>query len=67
MVQHAQNAGIPFDDVLFDTWFSSPSQLAVLKGIGADVIAMIKKNSTKYIWTDTRNRRGTKTECERNL
>ena len=52
MVQDAQRAGIPFDYVLFDTWFSSPSQLIALKGIGADVIAMIKKNSTKYEWTD---------------
>lgn len=32
MVQQAQNAGITFDYVLFDTWFSNPSQLAVLKG-----------------------------------
>ena len=52
MVQDAQKAGIPFDYVLFDTWFSSPSQLIALKGIGADVIAMIKKNSTKYEWVD---------------
>lgn len=52
MVQDAQKAGIPFDYVMFDTWFSNPSQLVALKGIGADVIAMIKKNSTKYTWTD---------------
>ena len=52
MVKQAHKAGIPFDYVLFDTWFSSPSQLAALKGIGTDVIAMIKKNSTKYIWRD---------------
>lgn len=52
MVQQAQNAGIPFDYVLFDTWFSSPSQLIALKTISADVIAMIKKGSTKYTWTD---------------
>lgn len=52
MVQQAQKAGIPFDYVLFDTWFSSPSQLVSLKSIGANVIAMIKKGSTKYLWTD---------------
>ncbi len=44
MVQEAQKAGLPFDYVLFDTWFSSPLQLVALKNIGADVIAMIKKN-----------------------
>lgn len=49
MVQEAQKAGIPFDVVLFDTWFSSPAQLVALKNIGADVIAMIKKGSTKYL------------------
>ena len=53
MVQEAQKIGIPFDCVLFDTWFSNPTQLVALKGIGADVIAMIKKNSTKYLVTDS--------------
>lgn len=52
MVQEAQKAGIPFDYVLFDTWFSNPAQLVALKSIGADVIAMIKKNSTKYTLLD---------------
>lgn len=52
MVEEAQKADIPFDYVLFDTWFSSPAQLVALKEIGADVIAMIKKNSTKYEWSD---------------
>ena len=52
MVQSAQKAGIPFDYVMFDTWFSSPKQLVSLHSIGADAIAMIKKNSTKYIWKD---------------
>lgn len=50
MVQRAQSANIPFDYVLFDTWFSNPLQLISLKEIGADVIAMIKKNGTKYTW-----------------
>ena len=52
MVWEARKVGIPFDYVLFDTWFSSPVQLVALEAIGADAIAMIKKNSTKYEWTD---------------
>ncbi len=50
MVQEAQKANIQFDYVLFDTWFSNPSQLVALNGIGANVIAMIKKGGTKYTW-----------------
>ena len=49
MVQKAKKANIPFDYVLFDTWFSSPAQLVALDSIKAKVIAMIKKNSTKYL------------------
>ena len=52
MVNTARQGGIPFDYVLFDTWFSSPAQLIDLKKMDVRVIAMIKKNSTKYIWTD---------------
>lgn len=52
MVQRAQKADIPFDYVLFDTWFSNPSQLSALKGLGTEVIAMVKKGSTKYIVAD---------------
>ena len=52
MVQCAQKAAIPFDHVLFDTWFSTPSQLSALKGLGTDVIAMVKKGSTKYTVDD---------------
>lgn len=37
--------------MLFDTWFSNPAQLVELKGMEVDTIAMIKKNSTKYLWT----------------
>ena len=50
MVKEAKKSGIPFDFVLFDTWFSNPAQLVELKGMEADTIAMIKKNSTKYLW-----------------
>lgn len=52
MAAEAKKAGIPFDFVLFDTWFSNPAQLIELKGMETDTIAMIKKNSTKYTWTD---------------
>lgn len=52
MVKDAQKARIPFEYVIFDTWFSSPTQLVSLKGLGTDVIAMVKKNSTKYEFLD---------------
>ena len=55
MVQEAQKVGIPFDYVLFDTWFSSPAQLVALDSINAKVIAMIKKNSTKYSVVDPKD------------
>ena len=54
MVEQAKAAGIPFNYVLFDTWFSNPAQLIALKGIGADAIAMIKKGSTKYAYQDSK-------------
>lgn len=52
MVREAKQAKIPFHFVLFDTWFSNPAQLVELKSMAVDTIAMIKKNSTKYIWTN---------------
>ena len=48
MVKAARAAGIPFDFVLFDTWFSNPAQLIDLNDIQTHAIAMIKKSSTKY-------------------
>ena len=63
MVKQAQAIGIPFDYVLFDTWFSNPAQLVDLKEIGADVIAMIKKGSTKYTYKDPE----TGEECKLNV
>ena len=53
MVQDTRNQGIPFDYVLFDTWFSSPAQLLDLGSIGAKVIAMSKKNSAKYVYVNS--------------
>ena len=52
MTGEAKKAGIPFHFVLFDTWFSNPAQLVELKSMEVDTIAMIKKNSTKYLWTN---------------
>ena len=52
MVQQAKKADIPFDYILFDTWFSNPSMVVSLKNAGSDVIAMLKKNNTKYIYHD---------------
>ena len=63
MVKQAQAIGIPFDYVLFDTWFSNPAQLVDLKEIGADVIAMIKKGSTKYTYKNPE----TGEECKLNV
>lgn len=47
-----QKAGVPFHFVLFGTWFSNPAQLVELKGMEVDAIAMIRKNCTKYQWTE---------------
>ena len=45
LIRSAQAAGHKADYVLFDSWFSSPSQLMALKDLGLDAIAMIKKSS----------------------
>lgn len=52
MVKQAQKVKIPFEYVLFDTWFSNPTQLIALARIEAKVIAMVKKGRTKYTFTD---------------
>lgn len=43
LLKSAKKAGIPAKYVLFDSRFSSPSSLHVVKEIGYDVIAMVKK------------------------
>lgn len=48
LLKTAQKAGHHAEYVLFDTWFSSPSQLVAVKGLGLDSIAMIKKSSRIY-------------------
>ncbi len=48
LLKTAMNAGHHADYVLFDTWFSNPSQLVAVKELGLDSIAMIKKSSRIY-------------------
>lgn len=45
LIKEAQNAGIPADYVLFDSWFTSPKSIHEVTGLGYDVIAMVKKTS----------------------
>lgn len=63
MVKKASEMGIPYDFVLFDTWFSNPHQLIALKNIGANTIAMIKKNGIKYTWENP----NTNEKCKLNV
>lgn len=48
LLKNAQSADHYADYVLFDTWFSSPSQLIAMKNLGLDSIAMIRKSSRIY-------------------
>lgn len=48
LLKQAKNAGHHADYVLFDTWFSNPSQLLAVKELGLDSIAMIKKSARIY-------------------
>ena len=48
LLRRAISAGHHADYVLFDTWFSAPAQLIVVKGLGLDPIAMLKKSSRIY-------------------
>lgn len=45
LIRQAQKAGHSADYVLFDSWFSNPSQLIAVKDLGLNSIAMIKKSS----------------------
>lgn len=45
LLRYAQGVGHNADYVLFDTWFSNPSQLIAIKNLGLDSIAMVKKSS----------------------
>ena len=48
MINKAKSENIPYDYVLFDTWFSNPSMVVSLKRDGSNVIAMLKKGNAKY-------------------
>ncbi|WP_243126032.1 transposase [Blautia producta] len=51
LLDFADSAGLSADYVLFDSWFSNPSQILDIKRRGLDVIAMIKKSSRiKYLY-----------------
>jgi hypothetical protein len=41
---------IPAKYVLFDSWFSNPITLLTIKDIGYFCVAMLKKNTTKYLY-----------------
>ena len=43
LLKSALKAGHRADYVLFDTWFSNPKQIADVKGLKMDVVAMVKK------------------------
>lgn len=45
LLKNAQAAGIKAEYVLFDSWFSSPSQIAAVKNLDLDVVAMVKRSS----------------------
>ena len=48
LLETAKKAAIPAKYVLFDSWFSSPSTLHAVKGIGYDVIGMVKKTPKMF-------------------
>ena len=51
MTKDIMKAGVQFDYVLADTWFSCPAQLTDIKALGKDMIAMAKKRgNVKYGW-----------------
>lgn len=70
LLASAKSAGLTADYVLFDSWFSNPSQITAIKAGGMDVIAMIKKSSRidyiyegeslniKEIYSKNKKRRG---------
>ena len=48
LLNAAKNAALPAQYVLFDSWFTSPSSLHSVKGIGYDVIGMVKKTPKMF-------------------
>lgn len=48
LLKSAKGVKIPAKYVLFDSWFSSPSTLHAVKGLGYDVIGMVKKTPKMF-------------------
>lgn len=48
LLKAAKNIAIPAKYVLFDSWFTSPSTLHAVKGIGYEVIGMVKKTPKMF-------------------
>jgi len=48
MLKEAKKAGISASYVLFDSWFTSPSSIHAIKGLGYGVIAMVKKSAKMF-------------------
>ena len=48
LLKMAKSAAIPAKYVLFDSWFTSPSSLHAVKGLGYDVIGMVKKTPKMF-------------------
>ena len=47
LLDTALSVGLNADYVLFDSWFSNPVQITAIHSKGMDVIAMIKKKSSR--------------------
>jgi len=54
LLAEAKAMEIPAKYVLFDTWFCSPSSIVQVKGLGFDVIAMVKKSEKSHVLHDGR-------------
>ena len=48
LLNEAKKAGIKASYVLFDSWFTSPSSIHAINGLGYHVIAMVKKSSKMF-------------------
>jgi hypothetical protein len=48
LLKSAKSASIPAQYVLFDSWFTSPSTIHAVKGIGYDVVGMVKKTPKMF-------------------
>ena len=48
LLKEAKRAGIKASYVLFDSWFTSPSSIHDINGLGCHVIAMVKKSKKMF-------------------